>query len=239
VSPAATIRSFALVVCAALPLEACGPQTLTFGGDAAGDVAVRADADADAKAPVDEADGGCPDCILDSLHCDPGSRQCVACFMDSQCPPLKALCNQSSLRCVECEHPGEPCQDPGFVCSPTFDCAPACVTDGDCPPTGEQYCDVPLGICVECVYPQQCGGGRGPTQAEFVCDSAIGKCAECTSAIPCPRNLFCDPMSDRCVGCLSMMDCRPGEVCDPNDLGCVGPDAGVAPTDAADEFGFH
>jgi hypothetical protein len=36
-----------------------------------------------------------------------------------------------------------------------------------------------------------------------------------------------------------MMDCRPGEVCDPNDLGCVGPDAGVAPTDAADEFGFH
>jgi hypothetical protein len=224
VSPAATIRSLALVACAALPLEACGPQTLTFGGDAAADVAVHADADADAKGPVDEADGGCPDCILDSLHCDPGSRQCVACVVNAQCNKPRGICDQSSHRCVECEHTDDCPNYPAFVCSPTLDCVPVCMTDADCPPS--EQCG-PQGICVECLYSQDCVSGRGPAQMQGFCDPAIWKCAECTSTVPCPRNLYCDLMSDRCVGCLSMMDCPPGEVCDPNDLYCVGPDAGV------------
>jgi hypothetical protein len=222
------VKRASVAAFASIALAACGTQDWTFGTDAT--------PGADARALADGSRGGCSsdsECMLQSLHCDPGSGQCVACLTDSQCPSLALpRCDSMIGRCVQCGNDGD-C-GPGQACeSTTHTCVASCASSAECPP-GES-CS-PSGVCVGCTDDQDCAGGRTPA----VCDPTIGQCVECTSDLQCPADQTCDRTSDRCVGCLSSFDCTRDQVCDMSTLECVGSaDAGRYIADGGDELGYH
>jgi Cys-rich repeat protein len=187
-------------------IGACGAQELTFDApDAAPDAA--------------PSSAGCSsdgDCRLAGLHCDPLSRQCVACVSNDQCTqPGHRVCDSALHLCVECGVNGD-C--PGGVCEPTRNrCVPSCVDGGLCP--YNFLCNQRTGMCVGCTNDADCATARSPG---LVCDAVVGQCVECRTDAQCsPARPLCSQTAGRCVECLSNQSCTAGEACDPAAHVCV------------------
>jgi hypothetical protein len=119
------------------------------------------DAGADAGAPdAGEVDAGCSadlDC-LGVQHCDPSTRNCVECFLDSHCPSsVVPVCDVRTLGCV------------------------GCVSTADCVnPT--PICDAQQ--CLPCNTSAECGQGRECNQGSGQCDPLNDTCASARAILP-------------------------------------------------------
>ena len=171
---------------------------------------------------------GDSDCPLSTLHCDPGSGQCVACTADAQCLALGlglARCDSTTHRCIGC-FTAPDCAT-GLVCSSSH-CVTPCTGTTICPASAP-HCEGDVGFCVACDESgtisedglPACGttGTSGP-----ICNRAIGQCVACLVDSSCggstPR---CNTYAGKCVACLSSADCTTAAapVCDPVSNQCV------------------
>jgi hypothetical protein len=131
-------------------------------------------------------------------------------------PPMCA-----SNACDECVERGCSVQSATLFCHPvTGICRLPCDPEtpaGDRPCPGDQHCDTSIGLCVDCVGPDDCSGGS--LQA---CDVERGVCVECVGPATCtaPGRGVCDPTTYQCVGCLDDPDCD-GQVCLRSEQRCV------------------
>jgi hypothetical protein len=116
------------------------------------------------------------------------SAACESCVAREACsvPAAQLYCHPATARC------SLPC-DPG-----------AAGAAGTCPPP--EHCDPRIGLCVECVADEDCGG------ASPVCEPTRGECVACNSDPDCAasggRCLFDE---HRCVQCIEDEDCRVGD----------------------------
>jgi hypothetical protein len=204
-------------------IGACGTQNLVF--DDPVDAAPDSAPDAAFTSP-----SGCAsdrDCVLDGLHCDPSSGQCVACVTKDQCTePGYGVCDFALNSCVEC---GADDDCGSGTCEPmTHRCIPSCSDAGTCP--SGLFCDPGARVCIGCVSNGFCDSRSAP-----VCDPSIDQCVQCVDSADCPSDRHvCDRTMGRCVECVNAQNCHTGEVCDPTDRTCVDlrsavPEAGPGP----------
>lgn len=129
------------------------------------------------------------------------SPACDACVAREACSVAAAtlFCHPSTARC-------------SLPCDPD---APARMP-GNCPLT--ERCDPRIGLCVECVADEDCGG------ASAVCETTSGTCVECNADLDCAASGgLCLREEHRCVQCRVDADCLVGDdrnVCLPGLLRC-------------------
>jgi Cys-rich repeat protein len=131
-------------------------------------------------------------CNTTNPRCVPGTRKCVKCLQDSDCPvssgALKAVCDTTTNTCSECKTSSD-CRR-GLVCSKGT-CTSGCLADADCP--RGKVCGA-SNQCVDC-------SAKSPG---------------------CATGLVCDTKGERCVECVADKDCKTGEKCDTNIGRCLG-----------------
>jgi hypothetical protein len=131
----------------------------------------------------------------------------------------------------------------GSVCNAATGVCGPCSTDNQCAAvafgdagTGNPFCVVDGGTCVQCISPSQC-----PIQQPG-CDSTLNICNSCSAPTDCPAGYtcdmnaslcrapcsagcpawqpFCTPDAGTCSQCLASAGCDGGTSCDPTTLTC-------------------
>lgn len=170
------------------------------------------------------------ECRLSTLHCDTGTRSCVACTADAHCaagttssaPTGRTTCDLALHRCVECVS-DDNCLS-GQLCRENR-CVTTCHAEGSDPAcTGvAAHCEAQggMGICIECEDDNRTCAAI--STAGTICNHKLGRCVSCLSNANCGgTNPRCDTVEGRCVVCLSSADCGSDlPVCDPVTLECV------------------
>lgn len=155
---------------------------------------------------------------------------CRACNGNEACP-LGQTCQQGA--CVECSSSAQ--------CN-----GEVCVAGGCVPCSAAQACDVglcnvPLGVCQECLVDLDCGAGEGCVAGRCFaqCDSdpdcgpaafCVGHvCAACRSNADCPSTQYCD--GGLCQPqCSVDANCTGGRICDLDTRTCELPCGSGCPT---------
>ncbi|MBI4508591.1 MAG: thrombospondin type 3 repeat-containing protein [Deltaproteobacteria bacterium] len=113
-----------------------------------------------------------------------------------------------------------------------------CTATSEC--SGEEICNVALGLCHECVVKGDCGSGRscvfGTCYAQCEHDSSCpggycvdGSCVSCRDNNDCRENTWCDHGTCR-RQCESFRDCTDGRTCDEATGTCVLPCSASCPS---------
>lgn len=197
-------------------VAACGTEPIVFDpidGDAEGGV--------EAAPPPGMGCASDSDCALQTQHCETRSGQCVECVQSSQCvfDGDRPVCATALNLCVECNDNTE-CPD-GTCELPSHRCVPSCADGGTCP-YGYKYCNR-MDVCIACTTSNDCMSAR---TANNLCDVPLGLCVECLDDGDCyAERPVCNHTRGRCVECLSNQGCRPSEACDPVMHVCVNPQA--------------
>jgi len=148
---------------------------------------------------------------------------CRTCTGSESCP-VGQVCELGT--CVECTSSsqcnGEVCVNGGCVpCSATVGCA------------GDLVCNVPVGVCQECLVNLDCPAGAGCSAGrcfagcnnDTQCAGAfcVGHvCVECRANADCPTSEWCD--AGLCQPeCSTNANCSGGRVCDQTTRTCVLP----------------
>jgi hypothetical protein len=158
------------------------------------------------------------DCVIDGLHCDVSSHQCVACISDSDCKdPQNTRCDAVSHQCVQCGLSSD-CGDNETCIGATHECVQQCSLGNENCPSTRPSCDTARGICVACSSDAQC-----TTSDQTLCLLESGRCVTCLNDANChsaerPR---CDAAGE-CVRCVSGADCpASAPLCEPDKHVCV------------------
>jgi len=145
--------------------------------------------------------GVCGACLADEV-CDP-TLGCVDCTADAGCPdPQNSVCVVG--KCEACGTAAD-CNN-NQVCHPTQnECGDACAGNGDCDQGNADICDLPGGLCVECL-------DAGDCQNEPFCDP-VGNCVDCLADADCGAAApYCDG-GGSCEQCLFDNQCGAGDIC--------------------------
>lgn len=213
------VRPVVITLLAALALPACDGD-LRFDPNPTSDASI-ADATSgnDASTPettTDTSPGGCTadsECPFSTLHCDPTSRTCVACWNDSHCGSGDLRrCDVALHRCVECGVSSD-CEY-NEVCDPaTKRCRSKCTDASTCPST-MPVCDTTLSYCT-CTTSETC-----ESSSRRRCSPTTRTCVECLTDIDCLLDDEKHCFEGYCVHCTTDAQCSPKR-CEPVTHQCV------------------
>jgi hypothetical protein len=176
-----------------------GSTGTATGGGGAGTTGTGGNATTTATTGAGGADV-CGGCAQDEI-CDP-QLGCVECVGDGDCTAPTPICVEQLGSCEECALDTD-CPDMEKCHPAQHTCNPACLDNNDCGMGQADICDLPNGVCVECLTADDCGGE--------LCD-AFGTCVECLTAADCPDGEICS-IEGHCEQCVVNGDCPMGNVC--------------------------
>lgn len=158
------------------------------------------------------------DCPDQNELCDLPTNQCMnKCTADVDCPGSLGdafKCDQQSGRCVHCLTKND-CED-NKTCVDGLCIEPGCNSNKDCN-EGLQICDPADSTCKDCLVDLDCSG-RGPATprcgADQKCVAACRSDQDCASKTNGAKAFFyCDVDSGSCLGCTKDSHCSRDQVC--------------------------
>ena len=176
-----------------------GPTDDTAGGAGSAGVAAGGASGSTDSPPWRRScsEPGDPECPPEARYCEGSSGLCAECVDDSDCwmsPSGLKECAVSIGQCVECRTTEDwfssdefcdvgrtkcvRCVDDSLCTIPTTacnrdkgECALPCLSADDCTSLLEPFCDLSLGLCVECLTTSDCVGGQACTTHSRECVS--------------------------------------------------------------------
>ncbi len=156
---------------------------------------------------------------------------CRLCDAPEDCPADK-ICRFG--RCVDCASSSQ-CN--GKICDAQGACV-ACTSNAQC--GGSRKCNLPLGICQDCMVAQDCAAGQACLQGRCFAECTVdrdcgsgfcqsGACVSCRSNADCPLQQWCDSGLCR-PGCVTDASCGGARVCELSTRTCVLPCSATCPT---------
>ena len=156
---------------------------------------------------------------------------CRLCDAPEDCPADK-ICRFG--RCVDCASSSQ-CN--GKICDGQGACV-ACTANAQC--GGTRKCNLPLGICQDCMVAQDCAAGQACLQGRCFAECTVdrdcgsgfcagGACVSCRSNADCPLQEWCDTGLCR-AGCVTDASCGGARVCEQSTRTCVLPCSATCPT---------
>ncbi|MCC7000469.1 MAG: thrombospondin type 3 repeat-containing protein [Deltaproteobacteria bacterium] len=156
---------------------------------------------------------------------------CRLCDAPEDCPADK-ICRFG--RCVDCASSSQ-CN--GKICDAQGACV-ACTASAQC--GGTRKCNLPLGICQDCMVSQDCAAGQACLQGRCFAECTVdrdcgsgfcagGACVSCRSNADCPLQEWCDAGLCR-PGCVTDASCGGARVCELSTRTCVLPCSATCPT---------
>jgi len=146
---------------------------------------------------------------------------CRNCTTNDQCPAGQ-ICNDGG--CVTCLSNAQ-CGDRVCIDGACVDCTDS----GQC--SNLELCDVPRGVCQQCLINNDCAAGESCVFGECLPDCSIDadcpggfcvsdSCVQCRNTADCPGSYWCDSGTCR-AQCTSDTDCTGSNVCDVPTGTCV------------------